>query len=42
MNEILKWAVFIIYSGMYWITLAAGLVMTAIVVAAVWSTIRRR
>lgn len=41
MQEVVKWAVFIIYSALYWMAMAAGVVMMIVVAAAIWDTLRK-
>lgn len=42
MEELVKWVVFVIYGGLYWIAMAAGVLMMVVVVAAIWDTLWRR
>ncbi|GAP62321.1 hypothetical protein ARMA_0744 [Ardenticatena maritima] len=40
MPEIVRWLIFIVYSILFWLAMAAGIVMSIAVVRAVWEAIR--
>nr|WP_290667976.1 hypothetical protein [Ardenticatena sp.] len=38
--EILRWLVFVVYSVLFWLAMASGVVMTIAVIRAVWEGLK--